>query len=198
MKNIVVFASGSGTNFQAIIDAVAERRIPGKITGLLASKDKIGAIEKAKKASIPYQVINPSNCSGEDEFASRIHDCLQEWQPDLIVLAGYMIKVPAEVIKTYEGTIINIHPSLLPKYGGKGYYGLSVHKAVLEAGETVSGCTVHFVDNEYDRGDVIAQKKVNVLPDDTPETLSLRILAEEHILLPEVIKKLLNSKIPDP
>lgn len=198
MKNIVVFASGSGTNFQAIIDAVAERRIPGKITGLLVSKDKIGAIEKAKKASIPYRVINPSQYTGKEEFASRILDCLQEWQPDLIVLAGYMIKVPAEVIKTYEGTIINIHPSLLPKYGGKGYYGMSVHKAVLEAGETVSGCTVHFVDDEYDRGDVIAQKKINILPDDTPETLSLRILTEEHILLPEVIKKLLNSKIPDP
>lgn len=195
MKNIVVFASGSGTNFQAIIDAVVDGRITGKITGLIASKDKIGAIEKAKKASVPYHVINPSYCTGKNEFANKILDCLRAWQPDLIVLAGYMIKIPAEVVKTYEGRIINIHPSLLPKYGGKGYYGMIVHKAVLEAGETESGCTVHFVDDEYDRGDVIAQRKVPVFPYDTPETLSSRILTEEHKLLPEVIRKLLNSKI---
>lgn len=195
MKNIVVFASGSGTNFQAIIDAVADGRITGKITGLIASKDKIGAIRKAKNASIPYRIINPSLYAGSEEFTGKILDCLRQWQPDLIILAGYMVKIPAEVVKTYEGRMINIHPSLLPKYGGKGYYGMIVHKAVLEAGETESGCTVHFVNDEYDRGDVIAQRKVSVFPYDTPETLSSRILTEEHKLLPEVIRKLLNSKI---
>jgi len=194
VKNIVVFASGSGTNFQAIIDAVSDGRIAGKITGLIASKDKIGAIEKAVKASIPYSVINPSHYSGNDKFTVKLLNCLDTLEPDLIVLAGYVVKVPVEVIKAYKGRIINIHPALLPKYGGRGFYGISVHKAVLDADETVSGCTVHFVDHEYDRGEIISQRKVTILPHDTPETLSLRILKEEHELLPEVIAKLLNSK----
>ncbi len=119
---------------------------------------------------------------------------LEEWKPDLIVLAGYMKKIPDIIIKKYANRIINIHPSLLPKYGGKGYFGMNVHKAVIENGEKESGCTVHVVTNEYDSGPVLEQTRVPVFPDDTPEALQKRILVQEHLLLPKVIRQILTSK----
>lgn len=192
-KNIVVFASGSGSNFQAIIDAVEANNIDADITGLITSKTNIPAIDRALNAGIPFRAILPSQYSDSTAFGLAILDVLEEWKPDLIVLAGYMIKVPNNVTHRYRGRIINIHPALLPKYGGKGYYGERVHRAVLEAGEQESGCTVHYVDENYDRGPIIAQKKVPVLPGDTPQTLAERVLNEEHQLLPQVIQQLLSK-----
>lgn len=174
MKKIAVFCSGGGTNFQSIIDAVEAGEIDAEITALVAGKEGIEAIERAKKHGIPHRI-----------FDGHLPDA------DLIVFAGFLKIVPPDFVKAFPNKIINIHPSLLPKYGGKGMYGLKVHQAVIDNKETVSGCTVHYVDEGTDTGAIIAQKEVPVLPGDTAKTLQARVLAEEHKLLVEVIKEIL-------
>ncbi|PWN05163.1 phosphoribosylglycinamide formyltransferase [Rhodohalobacter mucosus] len=191
MKNIVVMASGSGSNFQAIIDAIQSGRIKqANIAGLVAGKAGIRAAERAQSAGIPVKTMDPSLPHKKSE--NQLEEYLESWEPDLIILAGFMKKIPDKIVRKYHNRIINIHPSLLPKYGGKGFYGSRVHSAVLEAGDPESGCTVHFVNEQYDRGDIISQVRVPVKPDDTAETLSKRVLEKEHQLLPEVINQLLN------
>lgn len=194
MKKIVVFASGSGTNFQALIDAAESGELPAEICGLLASRAGIKAIERAHLHNIPVTILNEKDFDHKNEFIDEMSDILSKWSPDLIVLAGYLSKIPDAIIERFENRIINIHPSLLPKYGGRGYYGLNVHKAVLANKETESGCSVHIVTTEYDKGPILDQIKVPVLPDDTPEILQKRILKQEHKLLSRVIKKIITSK----
>lgn len=193
MINIVVFASGSGTNFQSIINAIEEGQIDGQIRGLVTNKSNIQAIKRAEKHGIAHVTVNPGDFESRSDYVEVLVDQLAEWDADLIVLAGYMIKVPAKLIEKYTNRIINIHPSLLPKYGGKGFYGLSVHHAVIENNETESGCTVHIVTTEYDKGPILGQRKVPVYDSDDPSTLAKRILKQEHMLLPEVIAKLANE-----
>lgn len=193
MKHIVVFASGSGTNFQAVIDAAEAGRINAHISGLLASKAGIKALERARKHDIPTKVLSPSDFDDPSRYESELLQTLEDWEADLIVLAGYMLKVPNSVLEQYQNKIINIHPSLLPKYGGKGFYGLNVHKAVLANDEEESGCTVHYVTEEYDKGPIIDQVKVPVLETDDAETLAARVLEQEHKLLPKVIADLVNT-----
>lgn len=190
MKNLVLFASGSGSNFQSVIDAAASYRLSARIAGLIASRPGIGAIERAVQHGIPHEVITET---GNPEGKNKLMELLQIWNPDLIVLAGYLKKIPDYLLLRYPRAIINIHPSLLPKYGGQGFYGLKVHQAVLNAGEQISGCSVHYVTEEYDQGDVIRQTEVPVKPDDTPESLASRVLKAEHKLLPQVIQELLNT-----
>lgn len=190
MINIVVFASGSGTNFQSIIDAIDDGQINGHIRGLITNKAGIRAIERAKKHDIEQTVIAPADYDSPTDYINQLLDTLKAWQTDLIVLAGYMIKIPAEIIREFEDRIINIHPSLLPKYGGKGFYGRRVHQAVIDNKETESGCTVHIVTEEYDDGPILAQRKVPVHDTDDASTLAKRILKQEHQLLPEVIANL--------
>jgi formyltetrahydrofolate-dependent phosphoribosylglycinamide formyltransferase len=192
LKNIVVFASGSGTNFQAIIDAIEAGQIDARISGLLASKPGIGALERARKHNINTQVLRPSDFDDSSAYEATLLNMLDEWQPNLIVLAGYMLKVPNSVLDRYENKIINIHPSLLPKYGGKGFYGSKVHEAVIANDEEESGCTVHYVTEIYDDGPIIDQIKVPVRDTDDPETLATRVLEQEHKLLPRVIADLLE------
>lgn len=197
MINIVVFASGSGTNFQAIIDAIENGQINGRIHGLVTNKTDIGAIERAENHDIDHRFITPSQFSEQSDYEKTLLNQLEDWETDLIVLAGYMIKVPASVIQQYEGRILNIHPALLPKYGGKGFYGMNVHRAVIKNEESESGCTVHVVTEEYDKGPILAQRKVDVKDSDDAAALAERILKEEHKLFPEVIAKLadqLNEK----
>jgi len=194
VHNLVFFASGSGTNFQSVIDAVDAGRIKADITGLITDRDDIGVIQRAASHNIPVSVV-PS--SETPEFPRELLQQLSRFSPDLIVLAGYLKKIPDAVIERYRGKIINIHPSLLPKYGGKGYYGMRVHRAVIENGDSVSGCTVHYVDEKYDNGSIIKQKVVPVTPDDTPESLARKVLRVEHKLLPETIKELLTSNRPE-
>jgi len=189
VKKLVFFASGSGSNFQSVIDSIKNNDISASISGLITDNREAGALERARKNNIPTAVIPFSE---DNKFSSELKKQLQKWAPDLIVLAGYLKKIPDSVIELYKDRIINIHPSLLPKYGGKGFYGQKVHKAVIENGDSVSGCTVHFVNSEYDRGSIIKQKKVPVLPDDTPDILGKKVLKEEHLLLPEVIKQLIQ------
>lgn len=193
MINIVVFASGSGTNFQSIIDATESGQINGRIRGLITNKTDIQAIERAKKHGIDHIFITPSQFAKQHDYVEALLNQLVDWGTDLIALAGYMIKVPPEVIKKYEGRMVNIHPALLPKYGGKGFYGMNVHRAVIENGDTESGCTVHLVTEEYDEGPILAQRKVEVKDSDDASTLAKRVLKEEHKLFPKVIAKLANQ-----
>jgi len=189
VHNLVFFASGSGTNFQSVIDAIESGRLDARITGLISNTARAGAIDRAKEHDIPAYVIDTKDPASEKELL----DLLGSLDPGLIVLAGYLRKIPDSVIRTYSGRIINIHPSLLPKYGGKGYYGMNVHRAVIENREKVSGCTVHFVNEIYDNGQVIEQVEVPVEQTDTPESLAKKILRREHELLPETIQKLLTQ-----
>lgn len=196
MTNIAVFASGSGTNFQAIIDATENGRLPAKVVGLIASKPEIGAIQRAQNHKIPVAVLSVKSLGSEQEFANRLLEQLLAWNSEFIVLAGYLNKVPEKILDRYPESVINIHPSLLPKYGGKGFYGMHVHRAVLEAGDSQSGCTVHFVNHVYDDGEIIAQKVVPVLSGDTPESLQSRVLEQEHVLLINSIKKVIEEREP--
>ncbi|WP_340106178.1 phosphoribosylglycinamide formyltransferase [Rhodohalobacter sp. 8-1] len=189
MHNLVFFASGSGTNFQSVINAIQCGRLDAKISGLIADRPGAGAIERAEENNIPTYVLDLKRTDSDKTLLSLLSDL----DPDLIVLAGFLKKIPDIVIDKYRGRIINIHPSLLPKYGGKGYFGLNVHRAVIENREKVSGCTVHFVDEVYDNGSVIEQIEVPVSQDDTPESLAKKILQEEHNLLPKTIRKLLTQ-----
>lgn len=190
MINIVVFASGSGTNFQAIIDAVESGQINGRIAGLITNKKGIQAIDRAQQHQIEHQYIAPSDFSSYPNYVGALLNQLSEWDTQLIALAGYMIKVPSEIIDKYKNRIVNIHPSLLPKYGGKGFYGMNVHRAVIDNEETTSGCTAHIVTEEYDQGPILGQREVPVKKSDDPESLAQRILKEEHKLFPEVIANL--------
>ncbi len=197
MKQIVVFASGSGTNFQALIDAIESGQINARIRGLITNRSDIKSLERAAEHGIESKVLSPADFSNDSKYEKELEKTLKEWDADLIVLAGYLLKIPDNIIEQYRNRIINIHPSLLPKYGGKGFYGMKVHRAVIDNKETESGCTVHLVNEEYDQGPILAQKKVPVHPSDDAETLAKRILKQEHSLLPEVVGRLieeLNSK----
>lgn len=193
MINIVVFASGSGTNFQAIIDAVENGQINGRIVGLITNKKGIKAIDRAQNHNIAHKYLAPSDFSSYPDYIEALLKQLDQWDTQLIALAGYMIKIPSEIIDKYKNRIVNIHPSLLPKYGGKGFYGMNVHRAVIDNEETLSGCTAHIVTEEYDQGPILGQRKVQVKESDDPESLASRILKEEHKLFPEVIAKLANQ-----
>ncbi len=192
MKRLVVFASGSGSNFQSILDAIAKGDISAACVGLICDREGIGAIDRAMLGKVPVYVVRRRDFEDYGNYALALTAQLQSLDPDLIVLAGYLSKVPDMVVDNWRGKIINIHPALLPKHGGKGFYGINVHEAVLASGDSESGCTVHFVDEVYDNGSIIAQATVPVLGDDTPELLQRRVLAEEHRLLPAVIQTLIN------
>ena len=193
MKNIVVFASGSGSNFQSIIDAVESGKINARITGLISNKDGIKALERAGRHNIPTRILNESVFEDYQDYEKELLLQLVDWDTDLIALAGYLRKIPVSVINRYEHRILNIHPSLLPKFGGKGFYGIKVHQAVIASKEAESGCTIHVVTKEFDEGPVLEQSKVPVKSDDTPQTLAARVLEQEHILYPKVIANYLTT-----
>lgn len=191
---IAVLASGSGSNFQALIQAEREGKLRGRIVGLLAGKPGIGAIDRARQAGIPWHVI-PSHAQGSSSQADPsdwMLQCLREWNTRLVVLAGYLRKVPDPVLEAYPDAVINIHPSLLPRHGGKGFYGLHVHQAVLDAGDTETGCTVHLVNSQYDSGPVLATSRMPVSPSTTASELAARVLRLEHELLPAVVDQHLH------
>jgi len=179
---IAVLASGGGTNLQAILDHFATIPNPAGTVVLVASnREKSGALERAHAAGIPIEVFDAT------DDGTALLTLLDEAAADLIVLAGYLKHVPENVIRRYHGRIINIHPGLLPDFGGPGMYGSRVHAAVLASGATSTGLTIHFVDDEYDHGPVIAQWRVRVKIDDTAESLAERVLSAEHIVYPRVV-----------
>lgn len=193
LSNIVVFASGSGTNFQSIIDAAERGDLDATISGLVTDRKDIGAIDRARLHDIPVYISDPSDLSNQKMYELNLLQKLQEWETDLIALAGYLKKIPPAVLDAFPKRILNIHPSLLPKFGGKGFYGSRVHAAVLEAGETESGCSVHIVTEEFDEGPVIARAKVPVKDKDTPKRLGNRVLEQEHQLYPKAIQEYLST-----
>ena len=194
MYNIAVFASGSGSNLQAIIDGCESGSLNGRVSVVISNNSGSMALQRAKKAGIPAFHFSQNVIKDAELLEQAILDTLIEYKTDIIFTAGYMKKIGSAVLKTYKGRIYNIHPSLLPKYGGKGMYGINVHKAVLEANEQETGITIHHVaGDEYDVGEIIAQKKVPVLKGDTPETLASRVLAEEHVFIVQVLSGILGS-----
>lgn len=190
MKRLCVFASGSGTDFQSVIDGVNTGKIDGKIVLLVASRPDIYAVERAKKNGIEVAVFRKKGYESAEKMYDALIPMLKEKGVELIILAGYLTVLTPNIVAAYRDKIINIHPSLIPKYCGDGYYGMRVHEAVIAAGEKESGATVHFVDEGTDTGKIIEQRKVPVLSDDTPETLQKRILEVEHELLPDVVARL--------
>ncbi|MDE6442398.1 MAG: phosphoribosylglycinamide formyltransferase [Clostridia bacterium] len=193
-KRIAVFASGGGTDFQSIIDA-NEKENFCDISLLIASKEGIGAINRAKKHGIQTAVFAKKDYPDLDKLYSELTYLLNMHRIDYIVLAGWLKIIPESFINTFRDKIINIHPSLIPSFCGAGFYGFKVHQAVIEYGAKVSGCTVHFVNEVPDGGAIIAQKTVEVLDEDTAESLQTKILLEEHKLLPYCVKKLCEGKI---
>lgn len=180
---IAVLVSGGGSNLQALINAAAEGTINGRIEVVISDRIGAYALERAKKHGIMAACVDRKSYTSMAEFDLQILRNIDEVQPDLIILAGYLSILSSELTKKYAGKIINIHPSLLPAFGGRGFYGQRVHKAVIDSGAKVSGATVHFVDENFDTGPIILQKSVVVLYGDTPETLAERVLAVEHYLI---------------
>ena len=193
MKKIAVFVSGGGTDLQSIIDAVKSGDLKVEIALVVASKAGIFAIKRAEEAGIPVSVYEKKNYETIEEMYDELIDELNEKGVEFIVLAGYLTILTSNIINAFRRKIVNIHPALLPKFGGHGYYGMRLHKEVILAGETESGATVHYVDEGTDTGEIISQIKVPVYPYDTPETLQARVLEKEHELLPNTLKKLLNE-----
>ena len=188
-KKIAVLVSGSGTNLQSIIDNVENGNLNCEITYVIADRECYG-LQRAEKYGIETLLLDRKII--DNKLANEIIDStLERCKTDYIVLAGYLSILTEKFIKKWDKRVINIHPSLLPKFGGKGMYGIKVHEAVIKAGEKESGCTVHFVTNEIDAGEIITNVKVPVLEDDTPETLQKRVLEQEHKLLIKGIKKIL-------
>lgn len=194
MKRIAVFASGSGSDFQSVIDA-NEREPFCEISLLVASKAGIGAVDRAEKHGIAYIVCSKKDFSSAEEMGERLIAECRARGIDYIVLAGYLSMVPENLIRAYPDAIINIHPSLIPAFCGKGFYGLNVHRAAVGYGVKISGLTVHFVDEQYDSGAIILQRAVPVADDDTPESLQARILEEEHRALPEAVRLLTTGRL---
>ncbi len=194
--NITILVSGGGTNLQSVIDQVENGYLDkAKIVQIISSNPNAYALERAAKAGIPGICIDKARYPKDTERNAAILKKLKETETDLIVLAGYMSILQPSLIEAYRGRIINIHPALIPKYCGKGFYGKRVHRAVLEGGEHESGATVHFVDEGVDTGRIILQEKVPIEPGDTEESLAARVLTVEHRILPEAIKMFCDGKI---
>lgn len=195
MLNIAVLISGSGSNLQSIINAVESGYINGKIELIISNNKNAYGLERAKKHNIDALYVSKQEYPDNEDFDRVIIDNLKEKQIDLVVLAGYLKILTSKFIKEYENKIINIHPSLLPAFGGEGYYGHYVHQAAIKKGVKYSGATVHLVNDVVDGGYIIDQDIVKVSFDDTAETLAKKVLEIEHRLLPKVIKKFCENKI---
>lgn len=197
MLRVVVMVSGGGTNLQAVIDGVENGTITNtEIVGVISNNKNAYALERAKKHDIPAQCISPKEFLAREEFNQALLAGVDSYQPDLIVLAGFLVVIPVEMIQRYRNRIINIHPSLIPAFCGTGYYGLKVHEAALARGVKVVGATVHFVDEGTDTGPIILQKAVEVKQGDTPEVLQRRVMEEaEWIIMPRAIDLIANGKV---
>ncbi|MBQ3104989.1 MAG: phosphoribosylglycinamide formyltransferase [Lachnospiraceae bacterium] len=197
MLKVVICVSGGGTNLQAILDAKSEGRLPDvELAGVISNNRTAYALERAGAAGIPALCISPGDFGDREAFHRAFLEAMQRMEPDLIVLAGFLVSIPAAMVKAFRNRIINVHPSLIPSFCGVGYYGLRVHEKALERGVKITGATIHFVDEGMDTGTIIAQKAVEVLEQDTPKALQRRVMEEaEWILLPAVIRDIAEGKI---
>ena len=197
MLKMAVLVSGGGTNLQAIIDRIADGTISNaQIAVVISNNYGVKALDRAKSAGIPAQVIAPKEYQSRDEFNEALLDTIQSYNVDLVVLAGCMVVIPPMMVKAFPNKIINVHPALIPAFCGTGYYGLRVHEAVLSRGAKVTGATVHFVDEGTDTGPIILQKCVEVKDGDTPECLQKRVMEEaEWEIMPRAIDLIANDRI---
>lgn len=197
MLRVVVCVSGGGTNLQAIIDGIAQGAVVDtEIVRVVCNNPGAGALERAKAAGIEGVCVSPKEYGDREQFEAALVRCVEDAAPDLIVLAGFLVKVPAELIRKFKNRIVNIHPSLIPAFCGRGFYGLRVHEAALQRGVKITGATVHFVDEGMDTGPIIMQKAVEVHDNDTPETLQRRVMEEaEWVLLPWCINLIAAGQV---
>ena len=191
--NLAVLLSGSGKTLQNLIDKIGDKTLNAKIQIVISSSPDAYGLKRAKKNNIPATVVKYSDCNSAEVFSNAIIKEIEEYPIDLIILAGFMhlFKIPDK----YSGKVMNIHPGLIPSFCGKGYYGHHVHEAVIESGVKVSGCTVHFVDNEYDNGPIIIQRTVPVHEGDTPDTLAQKIFKEECLAYPDAINLFAEGRL---
>ena len=194
---VVVMVSGGGTNLQAIIDSVKDGTITNtQIVGVISNNKNAYALKRAEENDIPSVCVSPKDFETRDIFNEKLLEAVDSYEPDLVVLAGFLVVIPPEMIKKYENRMINIHPSLIPSFCGKGYYGLKVHEAALARGVKVVGATVHLVDEGTDTGPIILQKAVEVQQGDTPEVLQRRVMEQaEWKILPKAIDLIANGKV---
>lgn len=197
MLKLAVLVSGGGTNLQAIIDSIADGRITNAQIEMVISNNKNAyALTRAEKAGIPAKCVSPKDYADREAFNDALLTALEESGADLVVLAGCLVVIPEKIVDRFENRIINIHPSLIPSFCGKDYYGLKVHEGVLDRGVKVTGATVHFVDKGTDTGPIILQKAVYVEQGDTPKTLQQRVMEEaEWVIMPKAIDLIANEKI---
>lgn len=197
MLKLAVLVSGGGTNLQSIIDSIADGRITNAEIKVVISNNKNAyALERAAKAEIPAKALSPKNFTDRDAFNDALLQALIDSEADLVVLAGCLVVIPPKIVEHFKNRIINIHPSLIPSFCGKDYYGLKVHEGVLNRGVKVTGATVHFVDDGTDTGPIILQKAVEVHQDDTPKSLQLRVMEEaEWVIMPRAIDLIANGKV---
>lgn len=197
MLKVAVLVSGGGTNLQAIIDSVQSGVITNtELSVVVSNKAGAYALQRAEKAGIPGELLVPKDFASRQEYGEALTGLLNKYEVDLVVLAGFLVILPENFVKAFEHRMINIHPSLIPSHCGAGYYGLKVHESVLARGNKVTGATVHFVDEGTDSGPIILQKAVEVLDDDTPETLQKRVMEQaEWKILPEAIDLIANDRI---
>ncbi len=192
---LAVFASGGGTNFQAIVDATEEGSLPAEVVCCVSNTPEAGALDRAARHEVPTQVIPPADFDAPAPFGRALLDTLSEHDVSFIALAGYMCKVPDNVVEAFRNRMTNIHPALLPAFGGKGMYGMHVHRAVLDYGVHWTGATVHLVNEEYDQGPIVLQQPVPVYADDTPEGLAARVQDVEHRLYPEALRLFAEDRV---
>ena len=194
---VLVMVSGGGTNLQAIIDRVKDGTITNtEIVGVISNNKNAYALTRAEENEIPSLCISPKDFETREIFNGKLLEAVESFEPDLVVLAGFLVVIPPEMIRKYENRMINIHPSLIPSFCGKGYYGLKVHEAALARGVKVVGATVHFVDEGTDTGPIILQKAVEVQQGDTPEVLQRRVMEQaEWKILPHAIDLIANGKV---
>jgi len=198
LLHIGVLASGRGSNLQALMDGCAGGRIRARIVVVISNNSRSGALARASQAGVPGYHLSDHTHPAPGELDAAICHVLQEHACDLVALAGYMKQLGPATLGAFPGRVVNVHPALLPRHGGLGMYGIRVHEAVLAAKDAYSGATVHLVTGEYDQGPVLAQRRVPVLPDDTPETLAARVLAVEHELYVETVAAIARSEIALP
>lgn len=192
--NLAVLISGSGTTLQNFIDRIADGRLDARIAVVVATRRKIQGIERAEKAGLPVEVVMRRDYDSEAAFSEDVTRAIERYQVDLIVLAGMLSKYLFP--PRWAGKVLNIHPGLLPKYGGKGMYGHHVHEAVIAAGESESGCTVIVADHEYDHGPTVIERRVPVLPGDTAETLAARVFEAECEAYPKAVRMFAEGRLP--
>lgn len=191
---VLVSGQSKGTNFQAILDAISRGDLNARCALLVATNELHGAVARARDANVKTLVL-PTEGLTREEWDEKVADAMYEEGVSVLALAGYLRYVTSVLLEAYPGRILNVHPSLLPAFGGQGMYGPRVHRAVLEHGCKVTGCTVHLVDERYDTGPILAQAAVNVEDDDTPDSLAMRVQKEEHRLYPQCIELICHNKI---